>query len=138
MKQKRCTDCKDLKLERDFYKDKHRANGYKSYCKSCASKRAIKFNKSKGSDYSKDKRLKDTYGISLEHYNQMFLKQEGCCAICKKHQSNFTRALAIDHCHKTGNIRALLCHKCNSALGLSNDSIDLLKEMISYLEEHNS
>ena len=41
MKRKVCTDCGELKLTRDFYKDKHKISGYKSYCKKCAIKRAV-------------------------------------------------------------------------------------------------
>lgn len=39
---------------------------------------------------------------------------------------------------RTGKVRALLCHKCNAALGNVNDSIDILKEMISYIDKHSS
>lgn len=102
------------------------------------SKRAVKFKKSKGSNYAKDSRLRNKYGISLEEYNRMFQQQEGCCAICGTHQSNEQRSLAVDHDHRTGKVRALLCHKCNAALGNVNDSIDILKEMISYIDKHSS
>lgn len=63
-----------------------------------------------------------------------FLKDNATCAICKKHKSNFTRALAVDHCHTTGKIRGLLCTNCNRALGNIKDSIDNLKNAIEYLE----
>lgn len=138
MKHKTCTDCKKVKLTRDFYKDSHKANGYKSYCKMCASSRAVKFKKSKSSDYAKNNRLKDAYGITLEQYNQMFLEQEGCCYVCKKHQSLFKRSLHVDHDHRTGKVRALLCQKCNSALGLVDDNVEVLEALISYLSIHSS
>lgn len=138
MKFIKCVDCGEIKPITEFYSDKTKTSGHKSYCKECASKRAVKFKKAKGSDYSKDIRLKSTYGISLEEYNRMFQQQEGCCAICGTHQSNVHRSLAVDHDHRTGKVRALLCHKCNAALGNVNDSIDILKEMISYINRHSS
>lgn len=137
MKSKKCIDCQKVVLERDFYKDSTKVNGYKSYCKTCARKRVTKYKKTKGSDYLKDRRLMDVYGITLETYNKMFLEQKGCCYICKNHQSLFQRSLAVDHCHRTGKVRALLCDKCNVALGLVDDNIELLKLMISYLSTHS-
>lgn len=53
-------------------------------------------------------------------------------------QDNEQRSLAVDHDHRTGKVIALLCHKCNAALGNVNDSIDILKEMISYIDKHSS
>lgn len=45
-----------------------------------------------------------------------------------------TTRIAYDHCHKTGKFRGWLCMKCNTALGLVNDDVDILKKMIEYLE----
>lgn len=61
-----------------------------------------------------------TYEASV-YYNEMFTAQNGCCAICKSHQSNYTKSLHIDHCHKTGVVRGLLCAKCNSDLATVED-----------------
>lgn len=58
-------------------------------------------------------RLRTRYGITQEQYDELFSKQEGRCAICKKHQSELKARLVLDHCHKTSEIRALLCHYCN-------------------------
>ena len=73
------------------------------------------------------------FGITIEEYNALFAKQEGCCGICGAHQSEFTKALAIDHDHKTGEVRGLLCMPCNTALGKFNDSPELLHSAIRYL-----
>lgn len=53
------------------------------------------------------------FGLTLEVYNQMFTNQEGKCKICNNHQSELRSALAVDHCHTTGEIRGLLCGNCN-------------------------
>lgn len=59
-----------------------------------------------------------TFGITLDDYNDMYTSQNGCCALCGKHQVEFKRRLAIDHDHKTGEIRGLLCLSCNTHLGV--------------------
>lgn len=78
--------------------------------------------------------LKLRYGISLDDYNELLLTQGGCCKICKlKAEDNFRGILYVDHCHKTGKIRGLLCDLCNKAIGLFKDDISLLAEAINYL-----
>lgn len=57
------------------------------------------------------------YGMTLEDYDKMFVAQNGQCAICQKHQSELKHTLVVDHNHKTGKIRGLLCNRCNTLLG---------------------
>ena len=76
--------------------------------------------------------LKYRYGITEETYEQMLKNQDHCCAICKEKPK---KNLAVDHCHKTKQIRGLLCHKCNVALGHMNDDPQRLKKAIHYLNE---
>lgn len=84
-------------------------------------------------DFSKEKNRKlfAEYGITLQKFNEMLKHQNECCLICNK---NDEKALCVDHCHKTGKVRGLLCNKCNKALGLFNDNIELIKVAASYLE----
>ena len=83
--------------------------------------------------------LKLKFGLTLADYNVLFIKQKGCCAICGKHQSELTRALAIDHNHITNQNRGLLCCPCNTAIGsLGTDyGIELLQKAIEYIKEHD-
>jgi hypothetical protein len=81
-----------------------------------------------------ERNLKCTYGIVNADYLSMFESQGGCCAICLIHQSSFKRKLCVDHDHSTGKVRGLLCHSCNSALGLARDDVNILRAAISYLE----
>lgn len=81
-------------------------------------------------------RLKKNYGITTEDYNKMFEDQEGCCAICGKHQKDINKKLAVDHDHVTGKVRGLLCHKCNIGMGHFNDDINLLGIVIEYLSKN--
>ena len=85
-------------------------------------------------DYKRNAKFIYRYGITLNDYNNLFAKQNGCCAICNKHQIEFKQNLSLDHCHKTNNIRGLLCKNCNSGLGKFKDSCSLLNEAKSYLE----
>lgn len=73
------------------------------------------------------------YGIGLTDYNYFFEKQNGCCAICGKHQMEFEKSLSIDHNHETGSVRGLLCSHCNAMLGYANDNISTLQNAIEYL-----
>ncbi len=61
--------------------------------------------------------LKSKYNLSLKDYNSLFKKQKGCCAICGKHQSEFKIKFCVDHDHKTGKVRGLLCKYCNHCYG---------------------
>ena len=81
----------------------------------------------------KNKVLKYQYGITLDDYNQMFADQNGCCAICGLHQSEFKKALHVDHCHTTDKVRGLLCAECNLGLGKFKDNIQTLENAIRYL-----
>lgn len=78
------------------------------------------------------------YGLTLEQYNEMFIKQNGCCAICGKHQSELKRSLCVDHNHVTNKVRCLLCERCNRVLGSVDESITLLTSIITYLRNNES
>jgi hypothetical protein len=86
-------------------------------------------------DKFKDRRLRTTYGITLEQYNGLLENQNGNCAICGRNNLDFKRALAVDHCHKSEKIRGLLCNDCNIGLGMFSDSTNILKSAILYLEK---
>lgn len=85
----------------------------------------------------KNSQLLRHYGITLEQYNQMFEAQNGVCAICGQPEILFNKSLAVDHDHKTGKIRALLCGNCNHALGKFKDSQEILQSAINYLKSHS-
>ena len=76
--------------------------------------------------------LKQKYGLTLEQYNQMIIKQRGLCNICKKQP----KILYVDHDHKTGKVRKLLCQKCNTALGFFDDSVNILRAAIKHIRDN--
>lgn len=82
------------------------------------------------------------YGITEHDYELLLNAQAGVCATCSRPEirtkNRKTDKLSVDHDHKTGKVRGLLCYKCNVALGMVSDSIDRLKSLISYLERHNA
>src|ERR1035437_6891793 len=77
--------------------------------------------------------LKQKYGITLEQHKQMFMAQNGKCAICNKIFDN-PKIVCVDHNHKTNQIRQLLCVKCNSGLGYFDENIEALLNAVEYLK----
>ena len=120
---KTCSMCKLNKPISLFNKSGNKRQFMNAYCKPC---QAI---------YDKRYNLKRRFNITVEDYNTMFLEQGGCCAICKKHQSNFKRSLHIDHDHSTGKVRGLLCFACNSAIGKFEESEEIINNSLEYLRE---
>jgi hypothetical protein len=78
--------------------------------------------------------IKRFYGITLEQYDKMFEEQGGVCAICDGINKD-GRRLFIDHDHKTGKIRGLLCCNCNRGVGSFRDSVNNLQRAIIYLSK---
>lgn len=85
-----------------------------------------------------DRYLMRNYKITYSTYTAMLASQGGLCALC--HTEGFVMKdchkmkLVVDHCHKTGVVRGLLCHNCNRALGLLQDSTATLQRAVQYLE----
>lgn len=77
------------------------------------------------------------YGMTPAQYDVMLEAQGGVCAICGKRSPN-DRRLHVDHDHKTGKVRAILCARCNVTLGRVNDDKGLLQRLIAYLEWHKT
>jgi hypothetical protein len=81
-------------------------------------------------DVQKNISLKSVYGITLIEYNQMLIAQAGRCDICDVPMVK----PFIDHCHKTGRVRGLLCQLCNAAIGMMRDDPTILASAIRYLQ----
>lgn len=91
--------------------------------------------------YTKDWKnadLKRRFGISLHEYGQMLVAQNGKCAICSSTDAGtrdgMPKALAVDHDHRTGKIRGLLCESCNQGIGKLKDDPKILRLAADYLE----
>lgn len=99
-------------------------------------------NSKKTKEDQKSSFIKSVYGITLDEYNTMLEMQNGVCAICSnkevaKSRYTGTRRLSIDHDHKTGKIRGLLCSKCNFGISAFHDDIEKMFSAIIYLQTNN-
>lgn len=90
--------------------------------------------------------LRAKYGIDTRDFADLLKKQGGLCAICRKPETRLAEAgkhkqkrysMCVDHCHKTGKIRGLLCCRCNRTIGGMNDDPALLRAAANYLEAHH-
>lgn len=75
------------------------------------------------------------FGITPEQYSNLYVSQKTVCAICLK--PSFKKKLAVDHDHKTGKVRGLLCDLCNRGIGMLGESTLRLKLAIKYLDKNN-
>jgi hypothetical protein len=106
-----------------------------SYCGACKAIRYNAFRKSnpeKVALYSRRSRVRITYGLEPKEYDELLFKQNNGCAICAEKPK--TKSLHVDHCHTTGTVRGLLCHGCNTAIGLLKEDKDIMQKAIKYLE----
>lgn len=122
------------KEERDKYQKNYREKNKVKL--SLKNKRYCEANVEKLRKHRKVYKLKSKYDITVEQYNLILDKQNGCCNICKRHHSEFKQALAVDHDHTTGIVRGLLCRNCNQSLGTFNDSIDTLMNAVEHLKSN--
>ena len=76
------------------------------------------------------------WGLTEEEYNKKLELQLNGCAICKQPCST-GRKLAVDHCHKTGKYRDLLCYRCNTVLGLINEDDGYMLDLMNYIKRHS-
>lgn len=145
---KRCSRCKNEKSIDGFY---FSVGKVQQTCKQCRSElEKIRYannpEKKKASssrryatkpEYSWALKLKKAYGLTIAQYESMYRTQNGVCAICSCMNLS-GRRLAVDHDHKTGKIRELLCARCNSAIGYARESTEILNKAIAYIEKHEA
>ena len=85
---------------------------------------------------TRNNNLMRQYGIDINGYNQILESQNYTCAICGSNETGAVgkNHFSVDHCHKTGKIRGLLCKGCNIMLGEAQDDPRILSRAIEYLE----
>lgn len=76
-------------------------------------------------------KLEKRYGITIEQFDALSKSQKHRCAVCRK-----KKKLVVDHCHRRGNTRGLLCNMCNIALGHVGDSPRILRKLADYLQSN--
>lgn len=158
---KKCTVCKEDKPHSEFGPNKKGALGLMSWCRACARKKAAAFKAGLGGAeqrrrnamyqdtwrrehpeenraYMRKYRLAVKFGITVAQYDALLEAQGGLCAVCRKEETvigrgGLVKPLAVDHNHVTGQVRGLLCQRCNFAIGLLADSPEHLHSAIAYL-----
>lgn len=110
---RRCVECGEVKPIDAFHLAGKK--GRRHCCPPCLSARRAANGEHRTPENRRREKLRDKYGITVEQYDLMLAAQQGRCAICDKPPTK--RALAVDHCHATGVVRALLCSPCNTSLG---------------------
>lgn len=118
------------------YQRKHRTSNPERYRQYYAKYRAN--NRVKRSQSQKAYLLKSKYGITLEERDDLLAKQGGVCAVCSSPNSSSKNDWHVDHCHGTGKIRGILCHPCNTALGLIKDNTYILRKLAEYIENQRN
>lgn len=135
---KKCKKCLEIKTIDNFQYIPTTKNRLKAQCRVCLAKESKRYRELKGYHNKRYRQnLKKRYGITPEYYDEMLKSQYRSCAICGRHENEFTRRLHVDHNHSTGKVRGLLCTNCNTMLGKSFDNIDILIKAVKYLNETN-
>ena len=78
--------------------------------------------------------LKKFYGLSIDQFQKMLSNQNNCCALCSNEFKSDSDT-SVDHNHTTGNVRQLLCKKCNFGIGMFNEDVSLLSKAINYINK---
>lgn len=115
------------------------AKGENPLCRPCFN--ILKTKRIPRRKYARNWTLNKKYGVSSEEFDNLLVVFKNQCAICSKQlvlpvsgQGQPRNAAVLDHNHKTGNIRGILCNSCNKALGLFDDNIDFLEKAVGYLK----
>ena len=115
---RKCTTCGTDKPSSEFYNERDRR------CRRCKTDAQLKYQRENPEKYraiQRRTRMKSRYGITVEQYEAMLAAQDGKCAICAGADSKNPRSpdghWSVDHDHETGEVRGLLCLRCNNALG---------------------
>ena len=141
---KKCSTCGSEKSGNDFYsfpgKGKIPSLYLFSECKDCSAKKTAEDRRNPDKrkvwlEYGRKSTIRRRYSVEIEKVEALLREQQEKCAICGVPQNKLDRRLAIDHNHKTGKIRGLLCSNCNNGLGRFKDNKDFLKQAINYLEK---
>ncbi len=119
-----CPRCQQYRAFERFTPRRSSKDGMAGYCMTCASEGALEY------------RLKRVFNLTIADYDTMLEAQNGRCAICQRKPQ--ARRLAVDHNHKTGAVRGLLCTRCNhKLLGASNESSEILRRAADYLDSYD-
>lgn len=88
-------------------------------------------------EWKRSHNLKKHYGLTVEEYDKKLADQDHRCAICESTKTlDYGKRLSVDHNHKTGKIRDLLCTRCNTVVGIMESNPELFERAKEYLRKH--
>ena len=142
--QKTCTACGQTKPIGFFGKAAAYKDGHRSQCTPCRSAKNAKYvagqlgpRRKADPVATRRTKLKQRYALTEFGFAELLAKQNGGCAICRSaNPGGRWGVFHVDHCHETGQVRGLLCHGCNIALGAIGDSLTGVLRFMSYLTSH--
>jgi hypothetical protein len=123
-----CPDCDKVKPLAEFARTRSRKSGYHSYCLPCHTARGVE-TKDRLYGGNREYHLRRRYGIGQAEFTEMLEGQGGKCAICRAPDPQH-----VDHDHRTGWVRGILCFNCNGGLGQFRDNPAFLAGAITYLK----
>lgn len=129
--------CSLCKITKDLDSFTNKGQYKQSHCKSCRAEKQKDYVAKGGKktvynrQWHRRWHLKRYYGLSVEEYDAQKERQNGLCAICLCSPGDKT--LAVDHDHKTGSLRGLLCLACNALIGYARDDAEVLGRAVLYL-----
>ncbi len=113
-------------------------------CKECHLEwRRARYKRTYSSNKARDSHLWTKFRLSIEDYDLMFFRQGGMCAVCGKQETKIhpitgkVWPLVVDHNHETGQVRELLCNRCNVLLGRIERDREHVKRLVKYLKKHD-
>jgi hypothetical protein len=127
-----CPMCQVTKLLEEFPRNRSASKGRGAYCKPCHNARSQE-TADRLYGGTREYHLQRRYGIGEAEFQELLAAQGGVCAICRTPDPNH-----VDHDHRTGYIRGILCFNCNGALGHVKDDPGILIQALAYLEATTS
>lgn len=140
-----CSQCREAKTAAHFHLNNRENSGLASACVDCLREKdraRYAANPELRKSQARWGGIKKKYGLTQEAWQQMFSAQNGLCGVCEgpmlahTYSNRDKRGACVDHCHKTGRVRGLLCCKCNQGIGLLGDNADIAERAAIYLRRH--
>lgn len=152
---KACRKCGVVKLRAEFTvrRSGSRAGHLAAYCKECSAAAARGIYRTRAErdpnwyrNHEWPRKLRRLYGITADDYHRMLAEQGRACALCwsttpltgaRQYRRTEREVFDVDHDHRTGKVRGLLCTRCNRLVGLANDDPDTARRLVEYLSREN-
>ena len=132
---KKCFCCEETKPKKEFCKLTKSKDGLYYYCRECDNKKHEEYKKENHVKVTTQKRecaLIRKYGITIKEFDKMIENQFHKCPICNRDFREKIKPV-VDHCHKTGKIRGILCYGCNVSIGQFQESKEIFINAMNYL-----